>query len=221
VQTFDSILPLPAQNTLSSLSELLLKQIRSEEIHRRYAPVKHILALVGVAGVVGLSFVAPTAVLLAKPFVDEQRKKHFNAWKHYNPSYLRASLRRLHKQKLVEIVKQNGEEVVSLTESGKRRIIKYALNDLTIETPKHWDGRWRIIIYDVENKKKRLRDIFRGALKSLGFLQLQESVWIYPYSCEKQITFLKEYYGVGKEVLYIVAVTLEDDSPYKTYFGLE
>lgn len=205
----------------SSLSELLVKQIRSDVVHRRYAPVKHILGLVGVAGVVGLSFVAPTAILLAKPFIDEQRKKQLNEWKQYNPSYLRASLRRLHKQKLVEISEQNGEEVVSLTEAGKRRIIKYALNDLVIETPKHWDNKWRMIIYDIEDNKRRFRDVFRGALQSLSFLQLQESVWVYPYPCEKQITFLKEYYGVGKEVLYVVATTLEDDSPYRTYFGLD
>lgn len=219
--SLDLILPVPTEDKLASLSELLVRQIQKEDIHRRYAPVKHILGLIGTAGVVGLALVAPSAAILAKPFLDDQRKKQNNAWKQYNPALLRASLRRLHEQKYVEITKQNGEEVVVLADAGKRRILKFALDELAIEKPKYWDGHWRMIIYDVENSKRRLRDVFRSALKSLGFLQLQKSVWVYPYPCEKQTTFLKEYYGVGNEVLYVVATTLEDDSPYKVYFGLE
>lgn len=219
--SLDLALPVPQEDKLVSLSELLVRQIQKEEIHRRYAPVKHILSLIGVAGVVGLSIIAPSAAMIAKPFLDDERRRQHNSWKRYNPALLRASIRRLHAQKYVELIEQNGEEVVSLTDAGKRRVLKYSLNELTIEKSERWDGRWRMIIYDVENSKKRLRDVFRAALKSLGFLLLQESVWIYPYPCENQIAFLKEYYGVGSEVLYVVATTLEDDSPYKTYFGLE
>lgn len=221
MKSIDSQIPVLSEDKISALSTLLEKQIRQEEIRRRYAPVKHILTLIGVAGVVGLAFISPNAAALAKPFLDEERKKRFNAWKQYNPSYLRSSIKRLHKLKYVEITQQNGEEVVTLTEAGKRKILKYALDDLSIEKPKQWDGRWRLIIYDVESGKKRLRDVFREAVRSLGFLMLQESVWLYPYPCEKQVTFLKEYYGVGNEVLYLVATTLEDDDPYREFFALE
>lgn len=206
---------------IASLSVILEKQVRQQDIHRRYAPVKHILTFIGAAGIVGLSvFIAPTAAVIAKPFLDEEDRKKYNAWKKYNPSYLRSSIKRLHKSKCVEIRNQYGEEVITLTESGRRKILKYALDDLSIEKQKHWDGRWRIVIYDVNEKKKRLRDVFRSALGSLGFLQLQRSIWIFPYPCEKQMTFLKEYYDVGNEVLYIVATTLEDDTPYREYFDL-
>lgn len=216
----DDQLPVPSEDKIATLSVLLEKQIRHEEVRRRYAPVKHILSLIGVVGIVGLSFIAPSAAQLAKPFVDDERRKRYNAWKQYNPSYLRSSIRRLHKLKYVEITKQNGEDVVVLTKAGKRRIFKYALDDLFIEKPKYWDSRWRMIVYDVDERKKRLRDVFRESLQSLGFLQLQQSVWLYPYPCEKQITFLKEYYDVGNDVLYVVATTIEDDSPYREYFGV-
>lgn len=219
-QTLDQSLPIPSNERIASLSQLLAKKIQKEETHRRYAPVSHILTLIGVAGVVGLSLIAPSAALLAKPFIDEEKRKQQNTWKQYNPSLLRHSIKRLQKQKLVEITEKNGEQAVLLTKSGKRRILKYALDTMEIEKPKAWDGRWRLIIYDVENRKRHLRDVFRGMLKSLGFYKLQESVWIYPYPCEDQVSFLREYYDVGNEVIYIVAVRLEDDSPYKTYFGL-
>lgn len=107
-----------------------------------------------------------------------------------------------------------------LTKNGKRRILKYSLDELTIEKPNSWDGRWRLVIYDVPKSKKYLRDVFRGTLKNLGFYQLQESVWLYPFPCEPQVTFLREYYDVGGEVVYVVASELEDDAPYRTYFNL-
>lgn len=209
-----------SDEAITKLASELIKRFHNEEIHRRYAPIKHILSFVGAAGIVGLSFIAPPALVLAKPFLDENRKHERELWKQYNPSYLRSSLRRLQKDKYVEISHINGEEVVLLTGAGKRRVLKYALNDLLIEKPNQWDGRWHMIIYDVTEKKKRLRDIFRQELLVLGFMKLQESVWLYPYPCEKQITFLKEYYGVGNEVLYIVATKLQDDTPYRVYFGI-
>ena len=216
----DKELPIPSDDRIASLSAILTKNIQQEEVHRRYASIKRILTGIGIVGVIGLAFVAPTAMILAKPFLDEKKQRERDEWKHYNPSYLRRSIRRLQKQKLVEIVYKGGKETVILTQFGKRRILKYALSELSIEKPKQWDGKWRMIIYDVDEKKKKLRDTFRRALIALGFLKLQESVWVYPYPCEEQITFLREYYGVGSEVLYVVAIKLEDDTSYREYFDV-
>lgn len=214
------VLPVPSDDRIVEVAQLLAANMRQEDVHRRYAPVGHVLTWIGVAGLVGLSLVAPSAIMIAKPFLDEKRRKERDLWKQYNPSFLKRSIRRLHQQKLVDITRHDGKDVVTLTEDGKRRILKYALDELVIATPGRWDRRWRMVIYDVDSRKKRLRDVFRGALKSLGFYQLQKSVWLYPYPCEQQISFLREYYGVGNEVLYVVATTLEDDSPYRAYFGL-
>ncbi|OGG09506.1 hypothetical protein A2154_02305 [Candidatus Gottesmanbacteria bacterium RBG_16_43_7] len=124
------------------------------------------------------------------------------------------------KQKLINILEDQDQVSISITKAGRNRILKYALDDFHIENPKQWDGKWRLIVYDVEDRRKHLRDIFRKTVKNLGFYQLQKSVWIYPYPCEQQISFLREYYGVGNEVLYIVATHLEDDTPLREYFGL-
>ena len=214
------VLPVPSDERIKEVAQLLAAKMRKEDVHRRYAPVGHILTWIGVAGLVGLSLISPSAIMIAKPFLDEKRRKERDLWKQYNPSFLKRSIRRLHQQKFVETLRRDGEDVVMLTENGKRRILKYAQNELSIVTPHLWDRRWRMVIYDVDSKKKRLRDVFRTSLKSLGFLQLQKSVWVYPYPCEQQISFLREYYGVGNEVLYVVATTLEDDTPYREYFGL-
>lgn len=215
-------LPLPSDDKLRMLSELLVRQAQQEKKRNRYAPVRQVLALLGTGAVIGLSlFVAPTAVILAKPFLDAKREKERNEWKQFNPSYLKRTLTRMRREKLVKIVEHDGEQIIELTKNGRRRIIKYSLESLSIDKPNAWDGRWRLVMYDVPHRRKQLRDVFRQTLKNLSFYQLQESVWLFPYPCEDQVSFLREYYGVGNEVLYVVATKLEDDAPYRTYFGLD
>jgi len=215
------VLPLPSDERIAELARLLTDNRKNETIRNRYAKVSRVLSFLGAGAVLSLSlFVSPTAIMLAKPFLDEKRRREQDEWKQFNPRYLRRTIARLREQKLVTIEQRDGQQIVVLTKNGKRRILKYSLDELTIEKPKNWDGRWRLVIYDVPKNKKYLRDVFRGTLKNLGFYPLQESVWLYPYPCEEQVTFLREYYDVGNEVVYVVATKLEDDGPYRTYFGL-
>lgn len=211
---------IPSDERISNLCLLLSKQFKNEEIRHRYAPIKKVLTVIGIAGALGLTLLAPGIAPITKQIIDSATQKDQDNWKHYNPYFLKRAIKRLHKQKMVEVHEKNGKQIITLTANGKRRILKYALTELIIEKPKHWDGHWRIIIYDVVDTQRKLRDLFRDNLKSLGFLQLQKSVWIYPYPCEEQITFLREYCGVGNEVLYIVSNTLEDDTPYREYFDI-
>lgn len=211
---------IPSDEKIEQLAQILEKQMQDEKLHNRYATVRKILTLLGVGTILSLSLISPTALIFAKPFLDEKRRQDRETWKQFNSRYLRSAIARLRKEKLITIEEREGEEIVTLARYGKQRILKYSLNTLTIEKPRSWDGRWRLIVYDVPKQKKHLRDLFRETLKNLGFYQLQKSVWLYPYPCEPQITFLREYYGVGNEVVYVVATTLEDDSPYRTYFGL-
>ncbi len=215
-------LTVPSEEKIGMLAELLLRQMEQEKRCRGYASVKRVLAFLGVGTVISLSLlVSPTALMLAKPFVDEKRKRDYDSWKQLNASYLKRTIGRLRKEKLVKIIERGGEQIVELTNNGKRRIIKYSLENLSIEKPHSWDGRWRLVLYDVPHQRRQLRDVFRQTLKNLGFYQLQESVWLYPYSCEPQITFLREYYDVGNDVLYLVATRIENDASYCTYFGLD
>ena len=219
--THSDVQSMPSDKHIAELALLLTRQAHDEIIHNRYATVRRVLSLLGAGTVLTLSIlVAPTAIMLAKPFLAQKRARDRDAWKQFNPRYLRATIKRLRKEKLVFVEERDDQQIVTLTNHGKRRILKYSLDTLSIEKPGSWDGQWRLVIYDVPKNKKHLRDVFRETLKALGFYQLQESVWLYPYPCEKEITFLREYYGVGGEVVYVVATKLEDDSPYRIYFDL-
>ncbi len=84
-----------------------------------------------------------------------------------------------------------------------------------------WDGRWRILIFDIPEYRKGLREKIRRSLVAIGFERLQDSVWAYPYDCEDFITLLKADFKVGKDMLYMVVDELEYDMHLKQRFGLQ
>lgn len=138
-----------------------------------------------------------------------------------NPFYLNRTLTRLVLQGFIQKPTKETVDAPLLTERGKRWILKYALENLNIATPKSWDGKWRLILYDVARQKASLRNIFRATLRRLGFLNVQESAWLFPYPCEKEVNFLRQYCGMGDEVIYIICHKIERDESYRTHFGLK
>jgi len=127
----------------------------------------------------------------------------------------------LKKRKLIEI-KRNGHDVsVALTAEGKKRAGKYQINDLTIEKLKKWDKKWRVVIFDVPNPLRTVRDILRRKLKEFGFYPLQQSIWIFPYPCDKEIKFLREFFGLNRRQVQVLEVSkLENDHFFKKIFNL-
>lgn len=127
---------------------------------------------------------------------------------------------RLEQQKQVKRVMKNNQEVISLTHHGKRKILQYSLEDLEIDKPKHWDGKWRLVLYDIPSTKRSLTDRIRQILMNLGFYQIQRSVYVFPYSCFDQIEFIRQYYHLSDRIQYMLIEKIESDEAYKTYFGL-
>jgi virulence-associated protein VapD len=192
-QDLSEDIQLPSDESIAATSNLLLTSIANKPSgDSKYAPVRHLLSLIGAGLAVDMTTLSQ-----------------------YNPYYIKRTMKRLKKQQLVE---QQGS-VYILTKRGKRWILKYTLEDLTIPAPKVWDGKWRLVIYDVARHKAALRNIFRTTLRKIGFYNVQESVWLHPYPCEKEISFLRDYCGMGGDVIYVIAHKIENDGVYKTHFG--
>ncbi|MBU2028343.1 hypothetical protein KJ761_00410 [Patescibacteria group bacterium] len=110
---------------------------------------------------------------------------------------------------------------ISLTKEGKQKVKGYDIDNLQIKKPKEWDKKWRILIFDVKEKKKTKREALRGKIKELGFFQLQKSVWIYPYDFKKELEFLRKFfYFTENEMQIIVATEIENDQEAKNFFEL-
>lgn len=130
-------------------------------------------------------------------------------------------LDRLRRNKVI-ILKEEGEKFkVELTEKGKRKVKEIKFKEMKIEKPKIWDGKWRIVIFDIPDKyKKTARDALREKLKELNFYLLQKSVWVIPYPCQKEIQFLCELFNITPFVNIIVAENIYNDFKLRKKFKL-
>lgn len=120
----------------------------------------------------------------------------------------------------MEVKDIGGKQRITISQAGKRRILEYSIDELKIAKQKRWDRKWRIVIYDIPKRNKSLQEVVREVLKNLGFYPIQESVYIIPYPCYKEIEFLRTYYNLSPFIKYLLVEKLEDDTTYKIYFGL-
>ena len=133
---------------------------------------------------------------------------------------LRTAAGKLVAKKYAVWVKKNGSYCLRITEIGRKALAfeqsRLSLND----TKRKWDGLWRIVTFDIPERRRGIRARLREMMKSIGFVRLQESVWVYPYDCEEFITLLKAELKIGRSVLYIIADSIEQDKVLRSHFNL-
>lgn len=128
---------------------------------------------------------------------------------------------RMEARGILERTKKEGRWSVSLTTKGERLAEKLdAAERMFLKKPKRWDGKWRIIIFDIWEYRRTMRDQLRRMLVRAGFYKLQDSVWVYPHDCEDLLVFLRADLQLGKSVLYIIADGIENDTRLREHFGL-
>lgn len=127
----------------------------------------------------------------------------------------------LRKRGLIVIEKKGKNISMYLTKEGEREAGKYQIDGLYIRKQKKWDKKWRVIIFDISEKHRIKRDLFRGKLREMGFRQFQKSVWVYPYPCEKEINLLRDFFGLKKRDLIVLTVErIEDDEKLRKIFEI-
>lgn len=129
---------------------------------------------------------------------------------------IRSTASRLTKKGLLKF--ENSHYV--MTSTGESTLERWRRADFKLKRPKKWDNKWRIVIFDIPERKRKIRDELRNIFLQAGFIKLQNSVWVYPYDCEDIIGLLKTDYGVGRDLLYIIADQIENDKYLRDEFGL-
>lgn len=152
---------------------------------------------------------------LIKGFKKCKKLKKYNHKKIYNTFY------KLKRDGNIRIKSKNGQIYISLTEKGKKMAGWMQIDDLEIKKPKKWDGKWRLVAFDIAQPKLIYREALRGKLKELGFYQFQKSIWIYPYNCKDEIGLLTDFFGFSdEEVQLITAESLKNGKKFKELFKL-
>ncbi len=158
---------------------------------------------------------APENVLLKRlGFLDEDRRK---------PVYrIRQAVKRLEQKGLVRFEKgPSGDWRICLSDKGRVQGDRFdAMERIRIKKPARWDGRWRIVIFDIWERRRSVRDKLRILLRKAGFYKVQDSVWVHPYDCAELVAFVRAQMHLGQGILYIIADGIENDGKIKKHFDL-
>ena len=138
------------QETVDKLTELLLSEKENWDAEKRHTKLKKILTLLAKGTALYLMLTAPGSARLFRGFLTNN--SDWKEWRFFNEEYLRRTINRLERQKLVEIKEENGLSVVKITGNGLQKVFKYSLNNLSLIQPNCWDRKWHLVFYDVTNK---------------------------------------------------------------------
>lgn len=117
------------------------------------------------------------------------------------------------------LLKFNGK-YYELTDEGEKKLRQLEIHGFHLRKPHKWDKKWRVVIFDIPEKKRKMRDQIRKIFVSAGMYRLQDSVWVFPYDCEDVIGLLKTDFGIGKYVLYLIVDEIENDKHLRLFFNL-
>lgn len=175
-----------------------------------------LLALAVAGGVIILASLSPNFFsYVARDYFKEKDKRLIKA---------RARrLRELQKRKLVIFKEVGGGKVrIELTKNGKLLVREYNLEDMKLKIPQKWDGRWRLITYDIPVRQRKASNAFREKIRQMGLFQLQRSIWVSPYECLEELEFLTSVFEIDMDncILYFSTKDIPREMELKKYFDL-
>jgi len=127
----------------------------------------------------------------------------------------------LNKEKFIEKKRSyDGSIIISLTEKGMARALKLRFKKLSSKKEK-WDGKWRMVAFDIPNEFGRGRNALRYRLKLAGFYELQKSLFLYPYDCQKEINDFIELFKLQKYVRFALLDFIDNEKDIKRKMRVE
>lgn len=113
-----------------------------------------------------------------KPFPFETPRARMRKTKHDPPRSYYQALYYLKRRGLAQIEGRGLHQTVKLTKQGFAEALR---SKATAVQKDPWDGKWRLVIFDIPESERKKRDLLRRILTKIGFLRLQDSVFVSPY----------------------------------------
>lgn len=123
-------------------------------------------------------------------------------------SSLSHALKIMRERGLIELEKDQDKILVKLTELGKDALIN--LNG----PAEDWDGKWRLVMFDIPENKRLIRDLLRRRLRDWEFRLWQRSVWISKRDVALKLRKLISKLGIED---WVVVVESNDKAISKIY----
>lgn len=180
----------------------------------RYSPYRKKILLMLLAGIaLGLTHSPRGQKKILKEFMKD--------WKSIERDRLYYLLNEFKYERLIDYKElSDGTTRIVLTEDGKKKALQYNFDDMKIKKPNQWDGKWRLVLFDIPERIRKGRDALRDKLKELEFYELQKSVWAYPYPCEDEINFVIEVFDLRPYIRLAEVIKITNEAKLKLHFGL-
>jgi len=128
------------------------------------------------------------------------------------------ALRRLEKSGYVRRV-AGAKRRYKLTLAGRRRALKLRLYRKPAGQ-QVWDGKWRVLIFDVPERRRAARDFLRRELRLFEFKQLHRSVWVSPFDIPANFQELLGEAGLKFDTRLLIVEKINYDADLRRWFNL-
>jgi phenylacetic acid degradation operon negative regulatory protein len=128
----------------------------------------------------------------------------------FSANAIRLGLSRMSKQGVFSIRRAGRCSYYSLSEKGMKWMEQGRVRAFEVEH-KQWNGKWRLVVYNIPERLRVLRDKLRGKLHSLGFAKLSTSLWVAPHDLRTEI----DQYIKDRGMIGYVETFVADYSGYK------
>ncbi len=123
----------------------------------------------------------------------------------------REKIKYLRKQGLIENFIEGKDKYYEITPKGLSRIDNFKSEITEIKRPEIWDKKWRVVVFDIPEKHRVERDIFRNNLIKIGFQSVQESIYVYPFDCTKETMVLAGRLNISDNVLIMISEIIQNE----------
>ena len=114
---------------------------------------------------------------------------------------------RLKKNGYIKIKNLKQNKGIVLTKKGTEKVLQVKLK--TRNDKKRSDGKWQMIIFDIPEEKRYLRNLLREKLLFLKYKMLQRSIWICPYDVSKETEFVLRKYSLDSYIKLFLIEEIE------------
>lgn len=131
-------------------------------------------------------------------------------------------LKNLAEKEILQLEEKEDEVYVYLKGKWRPLILRYSLKPLLElkKRKKKWTGKWFLVVFDVPEQQRNKRNYLRKFLRDIGFYPYQQSVYIFPFECKKEVELIKKIVEGGRYISYIIADEIENEEKVKRFFGL-
>ena len=153
-------------------------------------------------------------------FIENSSPYRWRSWAIHGKDYksYRSSVYNSRRRGLLEIENKSGKKFIKLTKKGQLEVL---LAKAKMPREKNWDGKWRLIIFDIPENAKHHRDQLRDLLKKNDFRKLQASVYVNPYALNREAVQYLQETGLNEFIRILKVEEMDNDKDLKKKFNLK